>query len=211
VTAGGPRRNRVTPFGEIVAVPERGTLMGNRGILVDREGRIVRSHRGRRWICCLTAFRGRRHPLDALDRYTPLFFLDEATALAAGHRPCWECRRADARAFRAAWERATGAADGDAEAMDRRLHDERLAPGGGRRLWTARAGDLADGAMVAEDGRALLVAGGVLAPWSPGGYGAPRPAPGRAARVRVITPPGIVAALAHGYRPALHPSAPPAG
>jgi len=104
-----PLRNRVTPFGDLVAVPDRGALMGNRGVLHDDERRIVRFSQGRRWIACLTDVKGRRRPLMTPGRYTELFFLDEATALAAGHRPCWECRRADALRFRDAWARAAGA------------------------------------------------------------------------------------------------------
>jgi hypothetical protein len=103
-----PLQNRVTPFSDLVAVPERGTLTGNRGVLHDEFRRIVRFSAGRRWISCLTEFKGRRRPLMAPGNYTELFFIDEATALAAGHRPCHECRRADALRFREAWARSTG-------------------------------------------------------------------------------------------------------
>ena len=104
-----PLQNRVTPFGEIVAVPERGTLMGNRGVLHDDAGRIVRSYQVRRWIACRTAFRGRHRLLMQPHSWTELFFLDEATAFAAGHRPCAECRHADYQRFKEAWAVSVGA------------------------------------------------------------------------------------------------------
>src|SRR5262245_4164150 len=103
-----PLQNRVTPYGELIATPARGLLMGNRGRLHDGERRIVRYADGRRWIACLTSFRGRRRDVMSPGRYTELFFLDEAVALAAGHRPCAECRRADYERFREAWRRALG-------------------------------------------------------------------------------------------------------
>ena len=133
-----PLQNRVTPFGEIVAVPERGTMMGNRGILHDAHGRAAPSLGEQAWICCLLEFRGRRDPVMAPGHYTRLFFLDEPTALAAGHRPCAYCRRDAYRAFRAAWAAGNahlglGATPRAAE-IDRVLHDERSGPGGSKRL-----------------------------------------------------------------------------
>src|SRR5262245_6485047 len=126
-----PRQNRVTPWGEIVAMPERGTLMGNRGLLHDAEGQIMRPWRERRWIICLLDFKGRRRSVMSPGLYTELFFLDEATALAAGHRPCAECRRERFNAFRDAWLKGNGgAAPVTAPDIDRRLHEERLGPGG---------------------------------------------------------------------------------
>src|SRR3954453_3806627 len=122
-----PLQNRVTPLGELVAVPERGLLYGNRGVLHDSEGRIRRRFQGRRWIACRLEFRGRRrHPLLQPGRYTELFFLDEATALAAGHRPCAECRREDYRRFVALWQELHPG-ETRADAIDARLHAERLA------------------------------------------------------------------------------------
>ena len=194
-----PLRNRVTPFGDLVAVPDRGALMGNRGVLHDDERRIVRFSQGRRWIACLTDFKGRRRPLMTPGRYTELFFLDEATALAAGHRPFCECRRADALRFRDAWARAAGADPAIAfSELDRRLHGDRLEARGRMRRWTAAVDALPDGTMVAVGGAAHLVRGGRLLPWSAGGYGAARER-GRG-RVEVLTPPTIVGALAAGYR-----------
>jgi len=194
-----PLRNRVTPFGDLVAVPDRGALMGNRGVLHDDERRIVRFSQGRRWIACLTDVKGRRRPLMTPGRYTELFFLDEATALAAGHRPCWECRRADALRFRDAWARAAGADPAIAfSELDRRLHEDRLEAPGRMRRWTAAMDALPDGTMVVVGGAAHLVRGDRLLPWSAAGYG-PARARGRG-RVEVLTPRTIVAALAAGDR-----------
>src|SRR5215212_206442 len=147
-----PLQNRVTPFGEIVAVAERGTMLGNRGILHDPDGRVVRRWAGQAWICCLLEFRGRRDPVMAPGHYTRLFFLDEPTALAAGHRPCAYCRRADYLAFREAW--ATGNANlglgpaPRAADIDRVLHAERLRPDRTKRTYPASLANLPDGVMV---------------------------------------------------------------
>src|SRR4051794_10872656 len=137
-----PRPNRVTPLSEIVADPARGLVYGNRGCLHDADGRIVRPFAVRRWIACRLRFKGRRRDLMRPGRYTELFFLDEATALAAGHRPCAECRRRDYDALVALW-RDLHPADAGADAIDARLHGERLAPGGpARRLHEAELADL---------------------------------------------------------------------
>ena len=200
-----PLQNRVTPFGDLVAVPERGMLMGNRGVLHDEARRIVRFSRGRRWICCLTEFKARRRPVMAPGRYTELFFLDEATALAAGHRPCVECRRADAMRFRAAWAQANGHDPGITFAqLDAWLADERLGESGAMRRWRTEGAALPDGAMGAVGGAAFLVEAGRLRPWSPAGYGPPRPMP---EEVDVLTPRSIVLAIGAGYAPIVHASA----
>ncbi len=199
------RRNRVTPFSELVAVPERGMFMGNRGVLHDDEGGIVRFSQVRRWICCLTAFKGRRRPLMTPGSYTELFFLDEATALAAGHRPCFECRRADGVRFREAWAEAAGReASIGADALDRVLHDDRLESPGRMRRWSAATASLPDGTMASIDGAAHLVHAGGLREWTPGGYRAARSAP---PTVEVLTARTIVGAITAGYAPALHDSA----
>jgi hypothetical protein len=147
-----PLQNRVTPFGEIVAIPERGTMMGNRGILHDAAGRLRRSWVGRPWICCVLEFRGRRDPVMAPGHYTRLFFLDEPTALAAGHRPCAFCRRRAYLAFQAAWAAGNSrlglGPTPRAVQMDRVLHGERLGPGGTKRLHLAELSTLPDGVFV---------------------------------------------------------------
>jgi len=189
-----PRRNRVTPLGELVATPERGLLYGNRGCLHDEHGEIRRQWQVRRWISCRLEFRGRRRPGGPMPpgRYTGLFFLDEATAFAAGHRPCAECRNADYRSFL----RLTGASGPDE--LDDRLHAERL--GGvlaGRRLHERRLEELPDGAFVLLDGAPWLVLGESLLRWSAAGYAERRARPlGRAA---VITPPATLAVLVAGW------------
>lgn len=200
------RQNRVTPRSEIVALVGRGLFMGNRGCLHDRDGRIVRQWRGRLWICCLTAFRGRRRDLMQPGRYTELFFLDEAVAFAAGHRPCAECRRADYLRLRAAWNMA-GLPDAPRAAdLDRHLHGLRHPSGQGDfGQQAAPAGHLPDGTFVEHAGTPHLWAMGALRPWAPAGYGAPVPAP--AGPLAILTPMPFVRCLAHGYRPALHPTA----
>ena len=201
-----PRRNRVTPTGEIVAHAARGMFMGNRGILHDDAGRLTGlPWRHKAWICCALDFRGRRRALMQPGRYTELFFLDEAVALAAGHRPCAECRRAAFDRFRAAWARA-GLGEATAPAMDRLLHSGRVRPRtGGQVTHAARAEDLPDGSFVVLAGGPALVLGSALRPWRPEGYGAPLPRP--SGPVTVLTPAPAVAVLRAGYGPALHPSA----
>jgi hypothetical protein len=190
-----PLRNRVTPLGELVAHPARGLVYGNRGCLHDDEGRIRRHHNGRRWIACRLRFKGwHRSPLLQPGRFTELFFLDEATAFAAGHRPCALCRREDYNRFMA----LVGA--GGADEIDLRLHEER-----GRRHG---ARDLPDGAFVLRDGEPWLVFGDALLRWTPAGYAdrAARPA----GRATAITPPTLVDVLRAGWSgavPLLHPSA----
>jgi hypothetical protein len=199
-----PFQNRVTPFGEIVALPGRGLLMGNRGIVHDAERRIVRPWQVRRWIACRTEFRGRHIEVMRPGRWTALFFLDEATALAAGHRPCGECRHTDYQRFRSLWD-ATHGAPSDADSMDRVLHAERL---DGRKKRTHRApfSTLPDGTYVALDGNAYLVWGDEALAWTDRGYGERRVRP-RTGSADVLTPPAIVALLEAGYPVSVHPSA----
>jgi hypothetical protein len=196
-----PLQNRVTPLGEPVAHPARGLVYGNRGCLHDGEGRIRRSHATRRWIACRLKFRGwERGPMMQPGRFTELFFLDEATALAAGHRPCALCRRGDYDRLCALWRDLHPGQEG-ADAIDAQLHRERLAPGGReRRLHDLPVGGLPDGAFVLLDGAPRLVLGAELVAWTPAGYGArrPRPANGTAA---VITPPSLLALLRSGWEP----------
>lgn len=204
-------QNRVTPFGEIVAVPERGTFTGNRGFIHDVATRTLLRRRWttKAWITCVCEFRGRRREVMAQRGWTELFFLDEATALAAGHRPCFHCRRADAVAFRDAWGAGNGVARPRAPAIDTRLHAERL-DGRGKRLHPLPApadalpDALPDGTVVAAGNVAYLVRQGRPWRWTPGGY---RPAEPWPVFEALVTPPSTVAALAAGYRPVLHPSA----
>ena len=193
-----PLQNRVDPFGEFHSVADRGALMGNRGGRLHRDDRTLRGRRwaSKRWIACVCAFRGRRRSVWGAG-YTELFFLDEPTALAAGHRPCFECRRAAAKAFLSAFP---GGPNLGADGMDGILHRERL-DAGRKRIWRARLGELSDGAMIARNGRAYALRGATLRPWSFSGYGAGvRRKPDL--EVDVLTPPSSAAALAAGYRPA---------
>jgi len=203
-------RNRVTPLNEIVADPARGLVYGNRGCLHDAQGHIRRAYAVRRWIACRLEFKGwRRGPLLQPGRFTELFFLDEATAFAAGHRPCALCRREDYDRFAALWAHHHHGERG-ADAIDRRLHGERLTADRRQRRHEAASGDLPDGAFVLRAGAPWLVQGEALLRWSPAGYTerAARPAPDEPAAV--ITPSSLVAVLREGWAgavPLVHPSA----
>jgi len=202
-----PLQNRVDPFGELAAVPARGLLFGNRGGRIHGEDRRLTRRRwtSRAWICCRLAFKNRQRDVWG-NGYTELFFLDEPTALAAGHRPCFECRRADALAFAAAWARGHRLKlPPRAGEMDAVLHAQRL-DGRGKRRYRVAVDDLPDGAMIAEGDRPLAVRGDALLPWSFAGYGSPRPRP-RAVEVDLLTPPAVISVLRAGYRPQWHPSA----
>jgi hypothetical protein len=200
-----PLQNRVTPFGEIVALEGRGLLMGNRGVLHDDSKRIVHYAKLRRWIACRLEFKGIHRVVMTPHRYTELFFLDEATAFAAGHRPCAECRREDYRRFCAVWARCFGEASG-ADAIDLRLHGDRLVKPRVKRTYAADVADLPDGAFIADDGTAWLVRGNELLAWSQQGYKARRKRPAHR-DVEVLTPRSTVAVLSAGYRAEIHPSA----
>ena len=211
-----PRQNRVTPHGELIAVPDRGMFWGNRGVLHDATGRLVRYSRGRAWLICVLEFKGRRRQLLAHGRLTELFFLDEATGLAAGHRPCGECRYRDYQAFKRAFALGCGAGmpGGGLRGgglplvaeIDARLHADRLVRPGVRRSYPAPLAGLPDGTMVEVGGAPWLVYQGVLLAWTPGGYRDRRDL-ASTAEVTVITPRATVAALAAGYLPVVHPSA----
>jgi hypothetical protein len=204
------RRNRVTPLSELVADPARGLVYGNRGCLHDDRGEIRRRYAGRRWIACRLRFRGwHRAPLLQPGRFTELFFLDEATAMAAGHRACALCRREDYDRLVALWRELHPGQVG-ADAIDAQLHGERVAEGTrAQRHHEAALDDLPDGAFVLRDGAPWLVRGGELLAWTPAGY-AGRIARPEGERAVVITPPSLVAVLRAGWDgavPLLHPSA----
>ncbi len=202
-----PLQNRVNPLGELFASSARGTLFGNRGGRFHTDAKTLTARRwaSRQWICCVLDFKGRQR--DVWGRYyTELFFLDEPTALAAGHRPCFECRRQDAEAFAEAWRKAKRLAVRPyADEMDLVLHGERLA-GRGKRLHRRAIDMLPDAAFVQLDGTLYALRGNALLRWTAKGYDMRKPRP-RGMTVDVLTPPAILAALAHGYRPRWHPSA----
>jgi hypothetical protein len=199
-----PLQNRVDPYGRLHAVAARGAWMGNRGVLIDARRRVVAPWRLRRWITCVLRFRDRRREVFTPGRYTELFFLDEATSLAAGHRPCAECRRTRYLEFRGAWPSSRGRRP-SAEEMDDVLHAERLREDGEKGTWRARLRSLPVGVMVEHEGRPHLWWRGALRPWSFEGYGPAVAAP--SSRVTVVTPPSIVRAMAAGFAPQVHESA----
>ncbi|NTU80470.1 MAG: hypothetical protein HGA45_14005 [Chloroflexales bacterium] len=212
-----PLQNRVTPTGQIIADPARGLVMGNRGCLHDDQRQVLSQYRVKRWIICHLAFKGRRRQLMTPGKYTELFFLDEATALAAGHRPCAECNRERFQTFGKLWMEANpGVMPGDklsADVLDAHLHRERISTHYYQRdkeklTYETSLDDLPDGAFIVfgNAARPHLVYGGALYPWSPGGYGPPVARP-MGAMSAVLTPPSTVQALAYGYTSCIHPSA----
>src|SRR5664279_2247150 len=202
-----PLQNRVTPSGDIIATPHRGLFTGNRGIIHDPKTRTLLARRwaGKAWLTCVCEFRGRRREVMGGRSWTELFFLDEATAFAAGHRPCFYCRRDDANRFRSAWEAGNRLSGMLARDIDAVLHGERL-DGRTKRLHALPAPieRLPDGAMLALDGASYLIAQGRALLWSPAGY---RHAQSVLAGAMLLTPPSTLRALNAGYRPVLHPSA----
>jgi len=198
-----PLQNRVSPFGELVVTRARGTLFGNRGGKFHHDDKTLGARRwvSRQWICCVLEFRGRQRNVWGR-YYTELFFLDEVTAFAAGHRPCFECRRKDAERFARLFSGKTKRAS--AEVMDRVLHAERL-DGKAKRIHRRNIDSLPDGAMIAFDGEVFAVRGEDLLQWTPSGYSQPKPRP-RDLEVDVLTPPSIVSVLAQGYAPLWHHS-----
>ena len=204
-----PLQNRVTPTGEIITTPHRGMFTGNRGIIHDPATKTLLRKRwsSPAWLTCVCEFRGRRREVMATRSWTELFFLDEATALAAGHRPCFYCRRGDANRFRKAWEEGNGLGEIRAHEIDAVLHRERLDHGGKRlHQLPAAINRLPDGTMVQVGDRSFLLMQGKPLQWSPAGYAAPRALSDDAL---LLTPPSSLRALQAGYQPVLHPSARP--
>jgi hypothetical protein len=202
-----PLQNRVTPTGDIIATPHRGLFTGNRGIIHDPATKTLLKKRwsSPAWITCVCEFRGWRRKVMGGRSWTELFFLDEATAFAAGHRPCFFCRRDDAKRFRAAWEKGNGVADIRAREMDTVLHSERLERSKKRlHPLPMPVAQLPDGAMVQQGEESFLILQGRALQWSMGGYR-------RGERViddaMLLTPPSTLRAVSAGYRPVLHPSA----
>ncbi len=212
-----PLQNRVDAFGQIHAVPERGLFLGNRGIIHDPETKTLLKRRWalHAWIICVCELRGRKREPMGRNRpggkpgWTELFFLDEVTALSAGHRPCFYCRRDRAKDFVARFGEAFGIAEPRAPEVDKRLHKDRWASGGkGKVLTIGELAGLPDGAMVSVGSMPYALKDGWALPWSFGGYGK------RVAYylldgmdLRLITPTTTVAVLAFGFQPVWHPSA----
>jgi hypoxanthine phosphoribosyltransferase len=202
-----PLQNRVTPFGDIVATPHRGQFTGNRGIIHDPATKTLLNKRwsSPAWLVCLCEYKGKRRKVMGGRSWTELFFLDEATALAAGHRPCFYCRRDDANRFRAAWEEGNGVSRVMARDIDAVLHRERLLHGK-KRLYPLDVplSELPDGAMLGEGEQSHLIVRGRALTWSPAGY---QEGPTAIWGGMLLTPPSTLRTLAAGYRPVLHPSA----
>ena len=201
-----PLQNRVTPTGDIIATPHRGMFTGNRGIIHDPATKtLTRRWASQAWLTCLCEFKGRRREVMGGRSWTELFFLDEATALAAGHRPCFFCRRDDANRFRAAWEEGNGFRRVLARDIDALLHRERLS-GGKKRLHAVQMPleELPDGAMLQQGAESFLIVRGQALAWSPAGY---RNAQNGLQGAMLLTPPSTLHALLAGYRPVLHKSA----
>lgn len=206
-----PLQNRVTPFGEVVATPERGLFTGNRGI-IHRDYEIRKRCGTDGWIVCVIDFRGRRRDLMSPGAWTELFFLDEATAFAAGHRPCFYCQRSRAQDFARAWGlaagfgRAASAKEMDAALKLERQHVRLSKDDALRRreaLPIVARDQLQSGAMVEAGGDAYLYAGNRFLRWRPGGYEAASPQ----GALRLLTPPSVNAAFGAGFVPVLHPIA----
>ena len=201
-----PLQNRVTPQGDINATPHRGLFTGKRGIIHDPATKTLLKRRwsSKAWLTCVCEFRGRRRDVMGTQSWTELFFLDEATAFAAGHRPCFYCRRDGANAFRAAWEEGNGVAHASAPEIDKVLHRERL-DGRNKRLHDLPIPleKMPDGVMVRADDQSYLIARGRALLWTWDGY---REAQG-VTNAMLLTPPSALRAFGAGYRPVLHPSA----
>lgn len=201
-----PLQNRVTPSGDIIATPYRGLFTGNRGIIHDPATKtLTRRWASNAWLTCVCEFRGRRRQVMGGRSWTELFFLDEATAFAAGHRPCFFCRRDDANRFCAAWDAGNGTTKVLARDIDPVLHHERL-DGRKKRLHPLpmRWEQLPDGAMVQAGAENFLIASGRALLWSAAGYREVRSA---ITDATLLTPPSTLRAFVAGYRPVLHPSA----
>ncbi len=204
-----PLQNRVTPFSTIEAVPQRGLFMGNRGCLHNDQRELISDGwRTKRWIICELSFKSMHRELMQARQYTELFFLDEAVALAAGHRPCAFCRRSEFNAFVFAWSRSSTRPT-SAESLDAVLHQERVPPLRGESRWRAQLNTLPDGTLVVfphEPGRAWLKLNTRLLAWSHAGYTHAQYQPGTL-QVEVLTPFSTVQTLKSGYAPRIHPSA----
>jgi hypothetical protein len=205
-----PYQNRVDPFGQFHAVDARGAWMGNRGILHNDAGQILVQWRLKRWITCSLIFKGRHRQVFTPHNFSELFFLDEATAFSAGHRPCAECRRPRYNEFCRAWSMANpNISEGSllrAEEIDRQLHSERTLPGRAKRSYDSKIRDLPSGTFIERQGVAHLIWNGKLHPWSFGGYGPPLLNAAHNEVVRVLTPSSIVATFRSGFVPQVHDS-----
>lgn len=206
-----PLQNRVDPFGNLYAVQARGSLLGNRGQLHDADKAIVRAWKTKAWVTCTLEYGDIQRTIFSPDSYSELFFLDEATAFAAGHRPCASCRNKRYREFKAKWlaanpELVTGEKP-SITAIDKALHSERILRGGGKATFEAANETLPFGTIIEQDGTVYLIGEEQLLPWSFHGYGQPVSLPEAGTSVTVLTPASIVRLFQHGFRPQVHETA----
>jgi hypothetical protein len=197
-------QNRVDPSGQIIITPERGAWMGNRGVIHDNKKKIVRPYRLKTWITCVLQFKGRHREVMAAGRYTELFFMDEATAFSAGHRPCAECRREDFSRFKTFWLKGNEGHGFTSKTpigkIDEIIHDERIGIDNEKKTHREPITSLPDGTFILYDGMDYLKKGGTLYKWLPAGYSAPEPITA-SGDVEVLTPQSIVNAFRAGYIP----------
>ena len=205
-----PLQNRVTPSGQLQAVSARGAWLGNRGILHDENKKIVAPWRHKAWVTCKLDFPGRHRAIFSPNNYSELFFLDEATAFSAGHRPCAECRKDRYNEFKAAWCAANPEVAGSKPPItqiDKKLHSERAIRGGNKVTYDEQFKNIPPGTFIDFEDAPHLFWLGQLYPWSHHGYGQPHSAPPESMQVRVLTPASIVATFRHGFKPQVHESA----
>lgn len=206
-----PLQNRVNPFGRLEAVAARGEWLGNRGVLHNERREIVAQWRSKAWITCRLHWPGVRRKVFSPHTWSELFFLDEATAFAAGHRPCAYCRRERYREFKRAWcaanPLASGTREPSAPQIDARLHAERVTREGRKRTFRARIGSLPAGTFIVYGETPCLIWRGRLFPWTHFGYAPSLPEPLPRAQVDVLTPASIVAMFGAGFVPQVHESA----
>jgi len=197
-------QNRVDPFGAIIKTSARGSWMGNRGVLHNADQEILRPFKLKAWITCKLDFKGRKRKVMAPDRWTELFFLDEATAFAAGHRPCFECRREDATRFKTFWLKGNPEYNFDAKTsiqeIDNVLHRERINRDGTKATFTAAPSNLPNGTFISYDHLPFLILDGLILQWTPSGYEKGTPAP-RIDKITILTPQSIINTFRAGYMP----------
>jgi hypothetical protein len=197
-------QNRVDPVGNIIKTSARGSWMGNRGLLHDEHQNLVRPFKLQAWLICLLEFKGRKRPVMAPRQYTELFFLDEATAFSAGHRPCFECRRKDYDRFKTLWIKANPEYGFDEKTSIRRidevLHKERIDPAGSKITYTGALKDLPDGSFIVYKDQPAVLVNSSIFPWSPFGYEKEILLP-KEEKLTVLTPGSVVNAFRAGYLP----------
>ncbi len=197
-------QNRVNPFGDIVKTEARGAWMGNRGVIHNHQQELVKPFKLKAWLICKLEFKGRKRPVMAPNQYTELFFMDEATAFAAGHRPCCECRRADYDKFKSLWLKANPEygfnLKTSIQQIDEILHQERVGAAKEKVTFEASPNDLPNGSFIALNQNAYLIWDGLMYLWSPFGYEKGIMI-SEGGKVQVLTPKSVVKTFAAGYVP----------